>query len=140
VWVSGALLYGACYTWHVREVWAHPAPEHAVRASVWLHLGGVPFLLSAIRWTGWAFLLPSASLAVILALIVGGIVNPRGQIHVRVISATYAVLFLFVGQPFNNYWGLVAAPVWALAMVYGAQLVAHDCRVLSGISQDRGQM
>jgi hypothetical protein len=67
-------------------------------------------------------------------------VNPRGQIHVRVISATYAVLFLFVGQPFNNYWGLVAAPVWALAMVYGAQLVAHDCLVLSGISQNRGQM
>jgi hypothetical protein len=92
-----------------------------------------------IGWAGWAFVLPTASLAVISALIVAGIANPRGPIHVRAASAAYLVFFLFVGQPFNNYWGLVAAPVWGLAIVYGAQLVARECRTVCGVALERGR-
>jgi hypothetical protein len=138
VWTAGAAAYGVFYAWHANAVWAQAVPESVAPASAWLQLGGVPFLLSAVRWMGFSFLLPDAALAAVLSLICAGIANPRAPTVIRAAGAAYAAFFLVIGQHFNNYWGLVAAPVWVFSSAYGVALAVDACRTLTIPAAHRG--
>jgi hypothetical protein len=39
-------------------------------------------------------------------------------VHIRGCVLVYSVLFLVVGQPFNQYWGLLIAPITAMWLTY----------------------
>ena len=94
-------------------------------------IGGLPFLLTTVRWAGWPFVLPDAALACMLCPIVAGVANPRAPVHVRASSSVYATFFLLAGQPFNHYWGLVAAPTWAVASGYGVEGITKAIRTVA---------
>jgi hypothetical protein len=68
---------------------------------------------------------------------------PKMPVHVRATVVLYSALFLFVGLPFNTYWGELIAPLVGLWMVYipeglstvwaGAQLSRTSrCSTLTG--------
>lgn len=127
-WISGACVYAVYYGWHLAQVWAHRLPTDLAHSSSWLEFGGLPFLQSTIHWLGLLPVLPAPLTALALVLIVGGIANARAPLHVRAASAAYALFFLVAGKPFNNYWGLMAGPTWALACGYGVQTAGQAMR------------
>jgi hypothetical protein len=120
-WIGGACIYVAYYGWHLTQVWAHRLPTDLAHSSSWLEFGGLPFLLATVHWQGWLLLLPAPLTALALVLIIAGIADARAPLHVRTASAVYVVFFLVAGKPFNDYWGLMAGPTWALACGYGAR-------------------
>jgi hypothetical protein len=127
-WVGGACVYAGYYGWHLTQVWAHRLPTDLAHSSSWLEFGGLPFLLATIQWLGWLLVLPGPLTALAFVLIAGGIANARAPLQVRAASAAYVVFFLVAGKPFNNYWGLMAGPTWALACGYGVEMTGQAMR------------
>jgi hypothetical protein len=84
-----------------------------------VQFGGVPFVLGTIGFSGWFAALPSWGVAIGCALIVAALWAPRASPQLRGAIIAYMTFFAVVGQPFNQNWGLVTAPAWALACGYG---------------------
>jgi hypothetical protein len=124
-WIAGTGAYAAYYGWHLTQVSAQRLPTDFAHSSSWLEFGGLPFLLATVHWMGWLLILPASLTAVTLVLIVAGIVDERTPLHVRAASAGYVGFFLVAGMPFNDYWGLIAAPTWALACGHGARTMGQ---------------
>jgi hypothetical protein len=121
IWVAGALMYFMYYWWHVHEVWGLQQPGDLAHAQSWLYGGGPAFLLRTLRTNAWLLVspgwLPSASF--LLATLIAACLSGQTAPHLRLTVLTYLSLFLVVGQPFNDYWGLLTAPIWALAAADG---------------------
>jgi hypothetical protein len=119
IWIAGGIAYAAFFGWHVLQVQAQHAGERTYAAS-WIQLGGLRFLLETIQQSNTVLLLaPYAVTAVFLTLLAAALWAPTIPPHVRGAVIAYAVFFVFVGQSFNDYWGLAVAPVQAIAVAYG---------------------
>ena len=133
-WATGGAAYAVYYGWHVVQVVAHRTPTDIAHGTSWLTLPGVPFLQATLSKLGWFALLPSSMIAVALALLAAGLVAAQTPRHLRVASAGFAGLFLLAGFPFNDYWGFVAAPVWAMTCGYGVGAVIAAASLLTASS------
>ncbi len=118
-WAAGAAFYAAYYAVHVVQVTAHRLPTDVSHGGSWFTLPGLPFLQATLLMVGWFGLLPIWSSSIALALVAAGLTSPATPRHIRAASSVYAALFLFAGFPFNDYWGYVAAPAWAITGGYG---------------------
>ena len=65
-------------------------------------------------------------------LIVAGCCAPRAGLHVRWAAGCYLAFFLVAGKGFDNYWGLIAWPTWAVAAGYGVNPAGRFLREASG--------
>lgn len=133
-WTAGASVYAGYYAWHVAQVFAHRVPADISHADSWLTLPGVPFLQATLLKLGWFALLPSPLSAVALALLAAGLLAADTPRHLRAASAVYVAFFLVAGFPFNDYWGFMAAPVWAITCGYGVGAIAAAVSSLSASS------
>jgi hypothetical protein len=131
-WSAGGLAYLTAYWFHANAVAAHQLPEHLRQTTSWVAWGGLPFLLSTLRWHGLFLLLPWHWTALALVLVAAGVIWPRAPAHLRASAGLYAVLFLAVGQPFNEYWGFLAWPSWCLAAGLGLQALLEDGLEIAG--------
>jgi hypothetical protein len=122
-WVAGAAVYAAYYAWHVGQVAAHRLPSDFAHGESWLTVSGLPFLQATLLKLGWFALVPNAVSAVALALLAAGLAASETPRALRLSGAVYAGFFLVAGFPFNDYWGFVAAPVWAVVCSYGAAAI-----------------
>jgi hypothetical protein len=122
-WSAGAVAYAGYYGWHALQVSAHLLPSDLPPSTGWVTLGGLPFLQSAIHKLGWLALLPGQVDALALALLVAGIAHGGTPVHARAGSAAFVGFFLVAGQPFNDYWGWVAGPTWAVTCSHGIMAV-----------------
>lgn len=129
-WAVGALAYAAYYAWHVAQVAAHRLPSDFAHGESWLTLLGLPFLQVTLQKLGWFALLPPPLSALALAILVAGLLAPETPRHLRVASASFAAFFLVAGFPFNDYWGFIAAPVWAITCGYGVGAIAEAITTL----------
>ena len=118
-WVAGATVYSLYYGWHLSQVWPLRRVDDIAHATSWLEGGGLPFVLATFEWSGWLFMLPASWNTAALMLLAGGIVSRRCPRHVMAAAVAYVLWFAVAGKPFDHYWGLVAAPAWALACSYG---------------------
>ncbi len=118
-WISGLVVFAFYLGFHGLEVARHQQAGDLAHNQGWVRFGGTAFILSTVgihillsdfpSWT-WAFYLP---------LTILGLAGWRGEMGTRV-SATagvYLAAFAVVGLPFNNYWGLIDAPLLALGFV-----------------------
>jgi len=119
-WLIGAVGYGLYFGWHVADIAAVTQPNDLAQTASWFYFGGVPAVLTAMRWTSWWFLAPAAAAPLLFALVVGGSCGTGTPRHARAAAAVYLGFLLIAGQPFNHYWGLIAAPVWAFVAGCGA--------------------
>jgi hypothetical protein len=133
-WAAGAAIYSGYYSWHVAQVLAHRAADDIAHGTGWLTLPGVPFLQAALLKLGWFALLPSSMAALATALLAAGLVAPGTPRRLRAASAAFAGLFLVAGFPFNDYWGFIAAPVWAITCGYGVGAIIDTVSGLSASS------
>ena len=85
----------------------------------WVQLGGLQFVLATIGFGGWLYLMPSWVAAVACVLLVAAMWAPTRVEHIKGTVATYLAFFAVVGQPFNQSWGLMTAPTWAIAYALG---------------------
>jgi hypothetical protein len=127
LWAAAGCIYSIYFWRHVVQVQAHQRPDD-LSAGSWVALGGLPFVLSTVQAHLLGFLWPSVMTPIAFVLILGGILSRETPAIVRLTSAAYMAMFLLVGKPFDNYWGLVVWPVWAFAGAFGLQAIVSDIR------------
>jgi hypothetical protein len=118
VWGGGIALYAVYYGLHVWNVLQHARPGDRTHVESWLYFGGLPFVLQIWQVNGLLMLAPSIVLAIAVAAGVAAWWSPQMPVHIRGCVLVYSVLFLVVGQPFNQYWGLLIAPITAMWLTY----------------------
>jgi len=113
-WLIGLGLYGIYMALHVLSVRERILPEDRLPAS-WIQFGGAAFLLVTCRMNAYLFNLPLWASALYLPLALLGLVGWRGETGERLAltAGVYVAAFAIVGQPFNDYWGLITAPLLA---------------------------
>ena len=119
VWVLGGLAYAGYFWMHATNVWAHQLPGDLSQGADWLRWNGLAFTLTTVKVNGVLARAPQAAAAIYLALALAAIVAARTPRQVALPLLSYCLLFAFVGQPFNDYWGYVTAPLWAFSAAHG---------------------
>jgi len=130
LWTAIGLAYAVYYSNHWTHVAAHQLPGDIRHARSWIAWGGLGFLLSAVNWQGILVLSPWSLTVVTLSIITVGILSPAAPAHLRLTAGTYSVLFLVIGQNFNEYWGLLVWPTWLMTEGFGAATLISDARLL----------
>jgi len=118
-WALGAVLYAAYYSMHIMQVRAHLLPTDEIQQSSWMRFEGLSFLLATVKWQFWLHFTPASVAALVLAVICAGIVNRKTPSMIKATALIYAIFFMIAGQAFNQYWGLMAWPVWAVTCGFG---------------------
>ncbi len=119
IWLAGLAVYGVFLTYHILEV-SHRITEADRVPTSWIQFGGTGFLLTTCRMNSFLFRLPSWVTALYLPLSLFGLVGWRGWTAARVglTVVAYLTAFAVVGQPFNDYWGLLYAALLPFGLVW----------------------
>lgn len=115
-WTAGFVAYLFYFGWHAWTVSGLIGPEDLEQAQGWVQLAGAPFVIAAGQMNCFLLLLPQWVTAVYLPLAMLGFVGWRTAYGERagLVAAAYLAAFAVVGQPFNQYWGVLIAPVLVL--------------------------
>jgi hypothetical protein len=129
-WIVGAIAYAAFYAWHLSQV--IPLIESHARAhdEGWLQFGGAAFVISLVQMNVYLLLLPQWVSAVFLVVSLLGFAAMDGGWGRRAAWTVclYLLAFGFIGQPFNQYWGSVMAPMFCFGAVQGMAALVDLCR------------
>jgi hypothetical protein len=131
-WLVGLAVYAAFFAWHVAQVQSLLGPNEVAHEEGWLQLGGAPFVISTVQMNAFLLVGPQWLAALYLVAALAGVTawdSPAGQ-RVGYVLAMYVGLFAVVGQPFNQYWGAMLAPLFAL----GVALAPQTFRKLASIA------
>ena len=111
---------------HVMAVKERILPTDRVHAS-WVQFGGAPFLLVTCRMNAYLFKAPLWLSGVYLPLALLGLAGWRGWTGARLAltASVYVAAFAVVGQPFNDYWGLMNAPLLAFGIAAAPEAIHH---------------
>lgn len=132
LWCLGMSAFSAFFACHAAMVAETIGSEALAQADAWLSFGGLPFLVSTARMNCWLLPLPAWLSAVYLPTALLGLATWRSKLGQTCLLLTclYGGLFLVVGQPFNQYWGLLLAPPLACGAARGPlALVELVCSV-----------
>jgi len=128
VWLAGGaayLLYFGVHAWFVQMAMRADDLAHA---QSWVRWQGLPFVFETASWYGWSMVAPKILVPLLVAAGLTGTTAPSIPLQLRAAILCYVLLFAIVGQPFNSYWGLVTAPMWAFGVIYSVD----GARWLSG--------
>lgn len=140
-WTVGLFGYGLFFLWHIVQVSALQTSGDRAQADSWVQLGGLALVISTTQLNGWLLVLPQWVAALYLPLALLGFASWKGSAGERaaIAAATYVLLFGFVGQDFNQYWGSLIAPLLCLGFAWTAPAVRdllHASRNQSLVSLD----
>jgi hypothetical protein len=114
IWVIGLAAYMAFYVWHVANVRSVQTAEAVAHDGSWLQMGGAAFVIALAQINAYLIIAPQpfAALYVVAALAAAAAwTSPWGQ-RVGITLAAYVALFALVGYDFNQYWGILIAPLF----------------------------
>jgi hypothetical protein len=117
-WLAGFALYAIFFVWHANRVMSLVGPNESVQATSWLQFGGAAFVISLAQMNAFLLLVPQWLTAIYLALALIGFAGwntATGQRAGFTVCA-FVVLFAVVGQPINQYWGSLMAPLLCLGV------------------------
>ena len=118
VWIAGGIAYCVYFAVHVLQIWAHQQPGDLAHLDSWIRWNGIAFTTTTVKVSGWLGAAPHALSAYYVLLGLAGLASTTIPQQVAWPLLAYVVLFAFVGQPFNFYWGWVTAPIWAFAVAH----------------------
>jgi hypothetical protein len=129
-WLAGLAVYGALMAWHFAEVTRHYQPGDLERS--WLAHGGAAFILATCKWSPLLVALPAWAVAIVLPFACLGLAAFRdaGSLRVLLIVGGYVIAFAIVGNPFNDYWGAVYAPLLTFGFMGAPATVRMVVRAL----------
>jgi hypothetical protein len=120
-WLMGAAAYALFYAWHLTNVL--PLIEFGARghAEGWIQFGGAAFVISLVQMNTYLLLMPQWVSAVYLVLALLGFAALAGDWGRRAAWAAiaYTLFFGVVGQPFNQFWGALIAPLFCFGAAQG---------------------
>jgi hypothetical protein len=120
LWSAGMLAYALFYAWHAHNVVALVGPSDRAHAEGWIQFGGAAFVISLAQMNAFLLLLPQWVTSIFLTLAMLGFAgwnNPVGG-RAAFTACAFMILFSFVGQPFNQYWGSLTAPLLCLGVAH----------------------
>jgi hypothetical protein len=118
-WIVGLLAWAVFYGFHAWKVAAIIPAGARAHPHGWIQCGGLEFVLSTVRINAYLVALPRWMVALyFVAAMVGfaGWNTPLGQ-RMTLSACVFLVAFGFVGQPFNDYWGIMTAPLMCFGVV-----------------------
>lgn len=130
VWSLGIVAFLAFYGWHAAIVAGLGQPGDRAHHESWLQFGGAPFLLSLAQMNCYLLLLPQWVTGIYLPLAMLGLARwqaPWAQ-RMALVTLGYLALFAIVGQSFNQYWGMLFAPLLCFGAARGAFAMRDLCR------------
>jgi hypothetical protein len=113
----GVVAFAIYYGVHVAAVLAQLGPNEPSDASSWLSFGGPGFLVETAAFNGLFLLMPRSISAIVLPLALLGLFAVPPLRRMALAVAAYALLFLFIGKPFNDYWGAIYTPLLTPGLV-----------------------
>jgi hypothetical protein len=129
-WLLGGMAYATFYAWHLMEV--VPLIQSYARAhdQGWLQFGGAAFVISLIQMNAYLLLLPQWVSAIYLVVALLGFASFANGWGIRAAWAAclYVLLFGVFGQPFNQYWGAVIAPLFCFGAAQGVAALVDAWR------------
>lgn len=126
-WALGVATFAVHYGLHLSQVAAHQLPTDRSHAESWIQFLGLPFVISTAQMNCYLLLLPQWVTALFVVLALAGVAIWKTPAHARLgwTILGFCAAFCVVGQPFNQYWGSMYAPLLALAVGRSAQCVAE---------------
>ncbi len=116
LWIAGFAAYAAFYAYHLHEVRARILPTDTAHDGTWWQAGGLAFVISLAQVNSFFLVMPQAAAAVYFALAMLGAASwdsPWGR-RVGLTFCGYVATFALVGYEFNQYWGVLISPLFAL--------------------------
>ena len=101
----------------------------------WTAFGGWSFVLATTRWTlpgivGLSFV--SGALLPVSLLSLASWNNACAR-RAAATMLLYCISFMFMGNPDNNYWGLLYGPLWAIGVAFSPKMIRELCNSALGI-------
>ncbi|HTA18905.1 MAG TPA: hypothetical protein VK989_06410 [Polyangia bacterium] len=129
-WVAGLGVYALLMSWHLAAVLRHTRPDDLARG--WLALGGGAFLVATCKWNPLFIALPDWAVALAIPFVLLGLAGWRGEAGSRVALVVYGFMAAFsvVGNPCNDYWGLIDAPLLTFGIIAAPDSVRELARAL----------
>lgn len=112
-WLAGLAAYAAFFALHAATVAGLHGPQDLAHDHGWIRFGGAAFVISTCQMSAWLLVLPqwiTAAYFMLALLGLAGWHSAAGE-RIGVCLAMYVALFAVVGQPFNQYWGSMFAPL-----------------------------
>jgi hypothetical protein len=143
-WSAGAIAYAVFYAWHLSNVLPLIDADAISHDEGWLQFGGAAFVISLVQMNVYLLLLPQWISAVYLVLALLGFSALDGAWGARAAwtACAYLLAFGFFGQPFNQYWGSVMAPLFCFGAAMGVAAVVDLWRAAAigrGAFERRGR-
>jgi hypothetical protein len=122
-WGGAAFLYGLWYAAHAMQVLPRIGPHALAHSDGWIRFGGAAFVISVAQVNAYLLQLPQWITAIYLSLALLGFAGwtaPWGR-RAGLTAAVYLGGFAIVGNPFNQYWGALIAPLLCLGVAQAPQ-------------------
>lgn len=119
-WLVAFIAFVAYFAWHAARVHAEIGPADPAYPDGWLQFGGLAFVLGTAGFDGLLTLAPPWLSAIVLPCGLLGLLawpGPQG-LRAAITVAAYLGLFLFVGKPFDTYWGALYTPLLMLGLAF----------------------
>ena len=121
LWCVGLVAYAVYFGVHAWQVRQLILPGDVAHPQGWVQFGGAGFVISTVQMNAYLLLLPQWISAVYLVLALSGFAawrTPAGE-RAGLTAVAYIAAFAVVGQPFNQYWGSLIAPLLCLGAGHG---------------------
>ena len=135
VWTAGLAAFFILFGLHCLYVSGLIDPADRAHPQGWLRLGGAGFVISTVQMNAYLLLLPQWVTALYFTAAMFGFAGwntPMGE-RCGLSVCLFAIAFAVVGQEFNQYWGLLVAPLLCFGVVrFPASLRDVYCRAAAG--------
>jgi hypothetical protein len=120
IWASGVAAFFVMMVIHFLHIKELAQPDNIFTFENWLTLGGWRFVLETASMHPYLFLMPAWFTAVLVPLTILGLSGWSGPLGTRIgmTVGIYVLLFLFIGQDFNRYWGVMYVNTFLLGVLY----------------------
>jgi hypothetical protein len=121
LWGITIILFSIIFVFHYWMVKASMTGNEFAQPKSWLALGGVPFVIGTAKVSPFFILLPTWLVAILFPLAVIGLFAwDKVYLGLRTAATVslYAFSFLFIGLPYNKYWGMMFAFICPLGLFY----------------------
>ncbi len=132
IWLSGVTAFFIALILHAMQVQKFANSGGNLDLGQWFAFGGWTFVLATIHTQPFLIVSPSWCTAFFSPLALIGFLGWRGPVGFRtgLTIMIYVLLFLFIGQSINAYWGLLYCNLVPLGLLYTHDVMSRalaDC-------------